>query len=136
LVSIEDGMSSVDDAKDGNSLDGERFFISVCVEQYSSDRLNHLPIVPDESAEMTALMHSLGYTAVLGQLRHSPTAADFKTTFRDWLSNRPEDARDMLMFYFTGHAVDDGDRQYLLLSDSSLDDLDGTAIAVEDLARW
>ncbi len=41
----------------------------------------------------------------------------------------------MLVFYFTGHGHDDGDRHYLLLFDSNPDDLDGTALPVEELAR-
>ncbi len=84
---------------------------------------------------MTRTMAQLGYKQILPQLTRNPAKRDFVSILTNQLRNTPGQSGEMLAFYFTGHGHDDHDRHYLLLSDSNPDDLDGTALPVEELAR-
>jgi hypothetical protein len=94
-----------------------------------------LPLVPIELKRMTDAMAQLGYKQILPKLTRNPTKRDFVSMLTNQLKNTPSQSGGMLVFYFTGHGHDDHDRHYLLLSDSNPDDLDGTALPVEELAR-
>jgi hypothetical protein len=113
----------------------KRYLIAAGVENYRHLSNMDLPLVPAELARMSGALVQLGYKRVPARLTRNPTKRDFVAKLPNHLEKIREESSVMLVFYFTGHGHFDGDRHYLLLSDSKPDDLDGTALPVEELAR-
>ena len=98
---------------------------------FSSEEIDDLKEVPEEIQTIQDLFDGFGFD-------QEPEANDLD---HDNLLTRCSDFRksaaagDVLVAYYTSHGVRDQERFYLLTSDSDPKDLDGTAVAAEDLAR-
>jgi hypothetical protein len=112
-----------------------RYLIAAGVENYRYLSNLDLPLVPLELKRVTAALVQIGYKRLLPRLASNPTKMQLVARINEGLGNLTEQSTAMLAFYFTGHGHFDGDRHYLILSDSNADDLDGTALPVEELAR-
>lgn len=118
-----------------NDSTPRRFLIAVGVGEYPNLKDGQLPNAEQELNNATKLFCDLGYTRVLPSISLNPTRDAFRAQVHEWLQTHPHKPKDLLTFYFSGHGFDDGDQHYLLFSDSSLENLDGSAMAVADLAR-
>ncbi len=111
-----------------------RFLIAAGTEHYSYfPALEPLSSVPEDLARMHDLFcRQLGYRRILPDLRLDPTANQLRQGISGWLNSRERTADDVLVIYYSGHAMSSG-RHYLLCQDSKQHELAGTAVASEDL---
>jgi len=98
---------------------------------FSSREIDDLKEVPNEIKAIQRVFHGLGFD--LEPKANDLDHANLLTRCSDFRNSAA--AGDVLVAYYTSHGVRDHERFYLLTSDSDLKDLDGTAVAAEDLAR-
>lgn len=98
---------------------------------FSSKEIDDLKEVPDEITAIQRLFQGLGFD--LEPKANDLDHANLLTRCSDFRNSAAPG--DVLVAYYTSHGVRDRERFYLLTSNSDLNDLDGTAVAAEDLAR-
>lgn len=82
------------------------------------DGFKPLPRVPDELRMMRAVLAEAGFTIHHGS-RTNPEVKDLKTSFEQALNGEDGTPPDVLLFYYSGHGVDIGDRDILLAAHDS-----------------
>lgn len=111
-----------------------RFLIAAGTANYSHfPALEPLSSVPADLTRIQSLFcGQLGYRRALPELGLDPTANELRHGVSGWLNAPERTADDILVVYYSGHAVSSG-RHYLLCRDSKRQELAGTAVASEDL---
>jgi formylglycine-generating enzyme required for sulfatase activity len=110
---------------------GRNWAIAIGINQYQNFNPNQYAVRDAEA--MKDWFRQSGFSEV-----HSLSEANygtFQSFFRSHFQNASLTPNDTLWFYFSGLGVTSGDRDYLLFSDSNLDDLENTAISVGALSQ-
>lgn len=124
----------------------EKWAVIIAVKDYKDPQIMDLAYpVKDATALRAALTQKGGYAEdhVKLLLDADATAASVRTTLGTWLPRQVSE-KDMVLIYFSGHggaepSVDgkseDGTEKYLILSDSKLEDMYGTALPMSELSK-
>jgi len=126
--------------------DPNRWAVLIGVSEYADTAV---PSLRYATADVEALRQVLigqgGYRAenIMVLTNAAATAESVRSTLGTWLPRQVAD-RDMVMIYFSGHggaepslrgSDDDGTEKYMMLADSRLDDMYGTALPMSELSR-
>ncbi|MFE6826601.1 SAV_2336 N-terminal domain-related protein [Streptomyces sp. NPDC057690] len=118
----------------GRTGPGRRFLIAIGVGQYREPDLSDLPGAEADAGRVRGLLEPMGYRSVLTDRSVSPTRSDLAHGMEEWVMEASLGPEDVVVVYFTGHAVTHQDRHYLLGADSRVG-LWSTALTAEDLVR-
>ncbi|CCI06061.1 caspase family protein [Microcystis aeruginosa] len=122
----------------GNGMDEEiKYYLIACgTKDYNA--FEQLPSVETDLELVNSLFTSgFGYQRVLPSLHLNPTTNDLKKLFPNWLRDKERHGtKNILIFYYSGHGeYCPGDRHYLILKDTDIDNIDLTALPTQDLVR-
>jgi Caspase domain len=130
-------MPSREDSPHKASLQRSRFLIAAGTSHY--DRLPEDAQLPSVEQDLRSIgdlfCDGLHYENALPDLKVNPKKEVFRQTLRDWIRNKDRNESDVVVIYYSGHGDIEGDRHYLLTTDSDPEDLLDTAVPTEDLAR-
>jgi WD40 repeat protein len=112
---------------------GRRLLVAAGTEHF--ERLDNADLrhVPEELKRIATSFAVLGYERQHAVVRLDPKSDELRTLLAD-VKLKSRDG-DVVVAYYTGHGARDLERFYLLTRNSTLSDLDGTALPAEDLAR-
>lgn len=96
---------------------GRRYAIVVGVSHYE-EPFSELPEAVEDAERVAALFTTLGYERALPEISADPTSAELLEALRSWNSRARLGSDDVVVAYFSGHGVLDGQRHYLLGSDA------------------
>ncbi|SEB64482.1 Caspase domain-containing protein [Streptomyces sp. 2131.1] len=94
---------------------GRRFLIAIGVSRYGAPRTGALPGVTADVARVRAEFEAHGYTAVLPELAHDPTASVVLRSIESWVRGGRLRTGDAVVVYFAGHAFS-SDREATLMT--------------------
>lgn len=124
----------------------DRWAVLIGVEEYTDSKVASLSYSVDDIEKLReVLIKHAGYKPEnIKMLKNQDaTAANVRSTLGTWLPRQVSD-EDMVLIYFSGHGgaepsirgdVKDGTEKYMMLSDSKVDDMYGTAIPMSELAK-
>ena len=124
----------------------DRWAVLIGVEDYADSKVPSLNYSVDDIEKLReVLIEHAGYKAENIKLlkNQEASAANVRSTLGTWLPRQVSD-EDMVLIYFSGHGgaepsirgdVKDGTEKYMMLSDSKVDDMYGTAIPMSELAK-
>lgn len=113
-----------------------RFLIAAGTADYSYLPESALPSVRVDLRRIVDLFtQKLGYQRVLSELGDNPTSGALIEKVSDWLRDKDRQASDVIVFYYSGHGSVEGQKHYLLTSNSRENNLVGTALPTESLAH-
>jgi hypothetical protein len=116
------------------------FLIAAGTARYQHlDTAGQLPSVVEDVALVAGFFTGLGFQRVLSELGDDPCRGDLERRLGGWLTAAERTARDVLIFYYSGHgeSVDD-DAHYLVFRDTEYSHdrpLPHTALADDQLVR-
>lgn len=128
------------------SGDPNRWAVLIGVSEYADPAVPSLRYpVADVAALRSTLLERGGYREknIMVLTNATATAEAVRSTLGTWLPRQVAD-QDMVMIYFSGHGgaepslrgdSGDGTEKYMMLSDSKLDDMYGTALPMSELSR-
>lgn len=117
-----------------------RYFLIACGTS-NYDNYEQLDCVKQDIKLVTELLTTkFGYIRVLPSLDIDPSITDFignkNESFTNWLQREECQDSDIVVFYYSGHGINiKGDRHYLLLKETQLEDEWRTALATEVLVH-
>ncbi len=126
--------------------DPNRWAVLIGVSEYKDPSVPSLRYsVADVETLRAALIGKAGYHEenILVLTNAMATAESVRSTLGTWLPRQVAD-RDMVLIYFSGHGgaepslrgnAEDGTEKYMMLADSKLDDMYGTALPMSELSR-
>jgi len=126
--------------------DPSRWAVLIGVAEYADSAIPPLRYATaDVEALRTVLVGQGGYRPenILVLTNAAATAESVRSTLGTWLPRQVAE-RDMVMIYFSGHGgaepslrgtADDGTEKYMMLADSRLDNMYGTALPMSELSR-
>lgn len=126
--------------------DPNRWAVLVGVAEYADTAIPSLRYATaDVEALRKVLVGQGGYRPenILVLTNAAATAESVRSTLGTWLPRQVAE-RDMVMIYFSGHGgaepslrgtAEDGTEKYMMLADSRLDDMYGTALPMSELSR-
>jgi len=126
--------------------DPSRWAVLVGVSAYADAAIPSLRYATaDVEALRTVLVGQGGYRPenILVLTNSAATAESVRSTLGTWLPRQVAE-RDMVMIYFSGHGgaepslrgtSEDGTEKYMMLADSRIDDMYGTALPMSELSR-
>ncbi len=91
--------------------------------------------VPSEIQRIVDVLGPLQYSRCLDDLPLNPSSMQLQDRLPRWLQQEVQPG-DLIVFYYSGHGVRDGESFYLLTCNSQDSLLDSTAVSAEQLARW
>ncbi|MGW2477060.1 NYN domain-containing protein [Streptomyces sp. NPDC001665] len=94
---------------------GRRFLIAIGVSRYRDSRTGALFGVTADVARVRAEFEAYGYTAVLPELAHDPTASVVLRSIESWVRGGRLRTEDAVVVYFAGHAFS-SDREATLMT--------------------
>jgi Caspase domain len=97
---------------------------------------DQLPLVDGEVERITRLFARFGYEHSLPQLAQNPGVDALRRGLSRWCKASDRRADDIVVVYYSGHGgIDEDGLHYLLATDSQWDDLYGTALPAEGIAK-
>ena len=126
--------------------DPNRWAVLIGVSEYADTAVPSLRYATaDVEALRSVLVGQGGYRPenIMVLTNAAATAESVRSTLGTWLPRQVAE-RDMVMIYFSGHGgaepslrgtAEDGTEKYMMLADSRLDDMYGTALPMSELSR-
>ncbi|NES82894.1 MAG: caspase family protein [Moorea sp. SIO2B7] len=115
-----------------------RYYLIACgTSNYNDQDVDNLDSVPTDLQRVVDLLtQKFGYEEALTDLRLNPNKDDLIQQFSDWLQHEERCESDRVIFYYSGHGqYCQGDRHYLLMKDTVLNQLPQRSLPTEDLVR-
>ncbi|AOY83727.1 caspase family protein [Moorena producens JHB] len=114
-----------------------RYYLIACgTSNYNDHDVDNLDSVPTDLQRVVDLFtQQFGYEEALINLRLNPKKDDLIKEFSNWLQQERCES-DRVIFYYSGHGeYCQGDRHYLLMEDTVLNQLPQTSLPTEELVR-
>jgi len=120
----------------GNGMDEETKYYLIACGTKDYNAFEQLPSVETDLERVIDLFtRDFGYQRVLTDLDINPKKDEITLKFAQWLQQNCRET-DIVIFYYSGHGEYIlGDRHYLLLEDTDIDNIDLTALPTQDLVR-
>jgi hypothetical protein len=110
---------------------GKNYALAIGINRYQNFNSNQYAVRDAEVIKDWFRQSGFSEVHSLSEMNYSA----FQSFFRSHFQNASLTPNDTLWFYFSGLGVTSEDRDYLLFSDSNLDDLENTAISVGALSQ-
>ncbi|NES45225.1 caspase family protein [Moorena sp. SIO2C4] len=114
-----------------------RYYLIACgTSNYNDHDVDNLDSVPTDLQRVVDLFtQQFGYEEALTNLRLNPKKDELIKEFSNWLQQERCES-DRVIFYYSGHGeYCQGDRHYLLMEDTILNQLPQTSLPTEELVR-
>ncbi|NEO77348.1 caspase family protein [Moorena sp. SIO4G3] len=113
------------------------YLIASGTSNYNDQDVPNLDSVPTDLQRVVDLFtHKFGYEEALNNLRLNPKKDELIKQFSDWLQHEERCESDRVIFYYSGHGeYCQGDRHYLLMEDTVINQIPQTSLPTEDLVR-